>query len=312
MGKLLNILQNINKVFIGKEEVISKIMTGILCGGHLLIEDVPGVGKTTLAKVIAKTLGCSFSRIQFTPDLMPADIIGISVYDKGRDEFVYRPGPVMSQIVLADEINRTSPRTQSSLLEAMEEGQVSVDGVTYKLPDPFIVIATQNPVEFEGTYPLPEAQLDRFMLRITIGYPGSEDERRILRLPAGKNLLQSVEAVITPEELLQLQRQAREVHLAGSLESYIIELARASRNHADVLLGTSPRGAKHLYLAAKGLAFIKGRDYVLPDDIKEMLAFVFAHRIILKPEALLKGITVLDIIAEIAERIPVPVMVDGR
>ena len=201
MGKLLNILQNINKVFIGKEEVISKIMTGILCGGHLLIEDVPGVGKTTLAKVIAKTLGCSFSRIQFTPDLMPADIIGISVYDKGRDEFVYRPGPVMSQIVLADEINRTSPRTQSSLLEAMEEGQVSVDGVTYKLPDPFIVIATQNPVEFEGTYPLPEAQLDRFMLRITIGYPGSEDERRILRLPAGKNLLQSVEAVITPEEL---------------------------------------------------------------------------------------------------------------
>ncbi|HHU29995.1 MAG: MoxR family ATPase [Bacillota bacterium] len=312
MGKLLNILQNINKVFIGKEEVISKIMTGILCGGHLLIEDVPGVGKTTLAKVIAKTLGCSFSRIQFTPDLMPADIIGISVYDKGRDEFVYRPGPVMSQIVLADEINRTSPRTQSSLLEAMEEGQVSVDGVTYKLPDPFIVIATQNPVEFEGTYPLPEAQLDRFMLRITIGYPGSEDERRILRLPAGKNLLQSVEAVITPEELLQLQRQAREVHLAGSLESYIIELARASRNHADVLLGISPRGAKHLYLAAKGLAFIKGRDYVLPDDIKEMLAFVFAHRIILKPEALLKGITALDIIAEIAERTPVPVMVDGR
>ena len=310
MDKLLNILQNINKVFIGKEEVISKIMTGILCGGHLLIEDVPGVGKTTLAKVIAKTLGCSFSRIQFTPDLMPADIIGISVYDKGRDEFVYRPGPVMSQIVLADEINRTSPRTQSSLLEAMEEGQVSVDGVTYKLPDPFIVIATQNPVEFEGTYPLPEAQLDRFMLRITIGYPGSEDEE--VSTARRKNLLQSVEAVITPKELLQLQRQAKEVHLAGSLESYIIELARASRNHADVLLGISPRGAKHLYLAVKGLAFIKGRNYVLPDDIKEMLAFVFAHRIILKPEALLKGITALDIIAEIAERTPVPVMVDGR
>jgi MoxR-like ATPase len=308
MDKVALILENVKKIIIGKEEVTSKLLAGILCGGHILIEDVPGVGKTTLVDALARTLGCTFSRIQFTPDLMPADIIGISVFDRQTEQFTYRPGPIMKQVILADEINRTSPRTQASLLEAMAEGQVSVDGTTHALPRPFIVLATQNPIEYEGTYPLPEAQLDRFMMRVSIGYPSFGDEREIVKIPAGKGSLQEMESVVTPEELLAMQKQTTEVFMASTLESYIVDLTQATRAHRDVLLGVSPRGGQHLYRGAKGLAFIRNRDYVIPDDIKAMLTPVFSHRLILKPDALLKGRTAEDIIAEILSNTPVPVI----
>ena len=311
MDIVQRILDNVKKVIIGKDDVITKLLAGILCGGHILIEDVPGVGKTTLVEALARTLGCTFSRIQFTPDLMPADIIGISVLDKSKEQFIYRPGPIMKQVVLADEINRTSPRTQASLLEAMAEGQVSVDGTTYALPAPFIVLATQNPIEYEGTYPLPEAQLDRFMMRISIGYPAFEDEREIIKIPVGKGSLQELESVVTPAELLTMQKQTTEVFMANKLESYIVELTQVTRNHNDVLLGVSPRGGQHLYRAAKGLAVINNRDYVLPDDIKEMLAPVFSHRLVLKPDALLKGRCAQDVITEILSNTRVPLIPDA-
>ncbi|HHX75046.1 MAG TPA: MoxR family ATPase, partial [Firmicutes bacterium] len=276
-------------------------------------EDVPGVGKTTLVNAIARTLGCSFTRIQFTPDLMPADILGISVYDRQSGTFTYRPGPIMHQIVLADEINRTSPRTQAGLLEAMAEGQVTVDGKTYPLPVPFVVLATQNPVEYEGTYPLPEAQLDRFLMRISIGYPDGEAEKRILKLPASpREAAARLAPVITPEELLQMQQAAAQTYMAESLERYIVALAQNTRTHEDVLLGISPRGSQHLYRGALALAYLKQRTYVLPDDIKAMAGLVFSHRLLLKPEALLKGRRVSDVLAEILDNTPVPVITDGR
>ncbi|NLM52401.1 MAG: MoxR family ATPase [Firmicutes bacterium] len=312
MKKIAKILTQIQKVFIGKEEIIYKLLTGILSGGHILIEDVPGVGKTTLAHALAKTLGCSFARIQFTPDLMPADVIGISVFEQNSGQFVYRPGPIMHQIVLADEINRTSPRTQASLLEAMAEGQVSVDGKTYPLPSPFFVLATQNPVEYEGTYPLPEAQLDRFMLRISLGYPDFAAEKTIMKMPADKKELLNLEAVITPQELLEMQKEAASIFLADTLEDYIVQLTRATREHEDIMLGISPRGAQHLYRAAKALAYIKQRDYVLPDDIKEIVTTVFAHRLVIKPEALLRGKNAEDILQEILHDTYVPVVPHGK
>lgn len=313
METMEKILANVSRVIIGKEDVVSRLLTGILCNGHLLIEDVPGVGKTTLVKTLAKTLGCSFARIQFTPDLMPSDIVGLSVYDKKRGDFVFKPGPVMSQIILADEINRTSPKTQASLLEAMAERQVTVDGVTYPLPQPFIVMATQNPIEYEGTYPLPEAQLDRFMMRVALGYPAEQDEERVVQMnPGGGGLTEAVQAVITAAGLVELQRQIDEVYMAGALERYIVTLTRATRAHADILLGVSPRGGQYLYRAAKGAAFVRGRNFVLPDDIKAMVAPVFSHRLILKPEARLKGKNAFDVLQEILHQTRVPVILNGK
>ncbi len=312
MGKIKKILESVSKVIIGKNEAIFCILAAVLSGGHLLIEDVPGVGKTTLVKALAKTMGCTFKRIQFTPDHMPSDILGVSIYDKTRGEFMFKPGPIMSQIVLADEINRTSPKTQASLLEAMEERQITVDGVTYPLPAPFLVMATQNPIEHEGTHPLPEAQLDRFMMRITLGYPGKEEEKKILTIVPERALLEELTPVVRPAELLEMQRQAAGIYMAGPLKGYIVDLAGATRRHPDLLLGISPRGSQHLYWAAKAAAFMEGRDHVLPDDIKAMAPPVFTHRLILKPEARLKEISAGDVLQEILHHTGVPVKPDDR
>ena len=302
----------VNRVLIGKEKEIAYLLAGILSGGHLLVEDYPGTGKTTLAKTMAQVLGCTFKRIQFTPDLMPSDIIGLSIYRRAEDRFVYQPGPVMSQFLLADEINRTSPKTQAALLEAMAERQVTVDGVTYPLPEPFIVMATQNPIEFEGTYPLPEAQLDRFMMRVTLGYPEQELEQQIVRIDPNRNLPAPVEKVVDSKELVAMQRALDKVFLAAVLEDYIVRLTRATRTHPDLLLGVSPRGGQHLYQASRALAAIRERDFVLPDDIKEVLPPVFSHRLILKPEARLKGRTAVLILQEILFQTHVPVFIDDR
>jgi MoxR-like ATPase len=312
VDRIAGILANVDKVIIGKREAVSRLLTGLLCGGHLLIEDVPGVGKTTLVKALAITLGCTFKRIQFTPDLMPADIVGITVFDKGKGEFLFKPGPIMSQVVLADEINRTSPKTQSSLLEAMAEGQVTVDGITHPLPQPFVVMATQNPIEYEGTFPLPEAQLDRFMMRITLGYPEQEDENRIVKLPMGDDPLAGLSPVISPPELMAMQQQAAGTYIAKSLENYIVTVTRNTRSHPAILLGVSPRGGQYLYRAAKGEAFLQGRDYVLPDDVKAVIGPVFAHRLILTPEARLKGKDAADVLKEILLTTPVPVIPHGQ
>jgi len=309
---IAKILAAVGRVIIGKDESITRLMIGILCNGHLLIEDVPGVGKTTLVKAFAKTLGCTFTRIQFTPDLMPADIIGISVYDRAGEKFVFKPGPIMSQIVLADEINRTSPKNQASLLEAMEERQVTVDGIAYALPVPFLVIATQNPIEYEGTFPLPEAQLDRFMMRISLGYPEHEEEVKIIQLTSPGSILQELEPVITSSELLGMQLQAASVFMSPPLESYIASLSRSTRSHPDVLLGVSPRGGQYLYRGAKAAAFIRGRDFVLPDDIKFLTVPVFSHRLILKPEARLKSRTAKNVLDEILLNTRVPVVYHGK
>lgn len=312
MEKIREILTAVSQVIVGKDDKLSYLLAGILCGGHLLVEDVPGTGKTTLAKTLAVVLGCSFKRIQFTPDLMPSDIIGLSIYDRERGEFVYQPGPVMSQFVLADEINRTSPKTQAALLEAMAEKQVTVDGISYPLPEPFIVMATQNPIEYEGTYPLPEAQLDRFMMQITLGYPDQEYEQQIVKLDPARSLPEELDKVVDAAGLIEMQRQLDSVYLAAILEDYIVRLTRASRTHPDLLLGVSPRGGQYLYRASRALAAVRGRDFVLPDDIKELLPPVFSHRLIVRPEAKLKGRTAADILQEILIQTHVPVFIDDR
>ena len=312
MEKIREILTAVSRVIVGKDDKLSYLLAGILCGGHLLVEDVPGTGKTTLAKTLAAVLGCSFKRIQFTPDLMPSDIIGLSIYDRERGEFVYQPGPVMSQFVLADEINRTSPKTQAALLEAMAEKQVTVDGISYPLPEPFIVIATQNPIEYEGTYPLPEAQLDRFMMQITLGYPDQEYEKQIVKLDPARSLPEGLDKVVDAVGLIEMQRQLECVYLAAGLEDYIVRLTRATRTHPDLLLGVSPRGGQYLYRASRALAAVRGRDFVLPDDIKELLPPVFSHRLIIRPEARLKGRKAADILQEILIQTYVPVLIDDR
>jgi MoxR-like ATPase len=301
------IRENMQTVIVGKDQVLDLALAAVLCEGHLLIEDVPGIGKTTLARALAISLGCSFQRIQFTPDLLPSDVTGVTWFNQRTQEFEFRPGPVMSQIVLADEINRATPRTQSALLEAMQERQVTVDGVSRPLPRPFLVLATQNPIELEGTFPLPEAQIDRFLLRLQLGYPTPEEEGRILVRFGGAEPLEELKPVSSPEEILALQAQRAAVRVDSSLRDYLVAIVQATRQHAEVELGASPRAALGLYQASQAAAAIQGRDFVLPDDIKHMAPYVLTHRLILAPHAHLRGRESVQLIEDILAEIPVPV-----
>ena len=301
------ITRNIQKVFVGNPQTIQLMIVAVLCEGHALLEDVPGTGKTTLARCLAASLGCSFRRIQFTPDLLPSDVTGLSWFNQKNQEFEFRPGPIMSQVILADEINRATPRTQSAMLEAMQERQVTGEGVTRLLPRPFLVLATQNPIELEGTFPLPEAQIDRFLLRITIGYPSQEDENAILERFKLVDPLPDLIAVTSPEELLNLQTERRQVRVEASVRDYIVRVARATRQNADIQLGASPRATLSLFQSSQAWAAIQGRDFVLPDDIKFMAPYVFCHRLILSAQAQLRGRTTAELLADIVSTVPVPV-----
>lgn len=296
---------NIEKVIVGKRRTIEHVLVALICQGHVLIEDIPGVGKTSLVRALSRSLGCSFRRVQFTPDLLPSDVTGVSVYNQKTSQFEFRPGPIMSQVVLADEINRTSPKTQSALLESMEEGQVTVDGVTYKLPRPFIVLATQNPVEYEGTFPLPEAQLDRFLIRIRLGYPSFDEERKILRRMRHQPLTH-LQPVVSAETILELHQQVQDIYVEPSVEAYIIDLVRATREHRDVYLGASPRGSVALYRTSQALAMLSGREYVTPDDVQEMAPLALSHRLIVRPEAQMQGIDGDQIMNAIIRKTEVP------
>ena len=301
------IRDNVARVIVGKEDVTDLLLVALLCEGHVLIEDVPGIGKTTLAKTLARSLGCTFQRIQFTPDLLPSDITGVSVYNQKTAEFVYRPGPIMAQIVLADEINRAGPRTQSALLEAMEERQVTVDGVTRPVPRPFLVLATQNPIELEGTFPLPEAQVDRFLMRIGIGYPDRDDERLILRRFRSDEPLAEIQPVIGAQEVCQAGRLCRQVSVHPAIEGYMLDITRASRSDPAIALGISPRGSLALCRASQALAAIRGRHYVIPDDVKALAMPVLTHRLMLSPDARLHGRTPEEVLRELIAKVPVPV-----
>jgi len=297
---------NVERVIVGKGEVIDLVLVALLCEGHVLLEDVPGIGKTMLAKSVARSLGCTFRRIQFTPDLLPSDVTGLSFFNQRRQEFEFRPGPIFSQIVLADEINRATPRTQSALLECMEERQVTLEGETRALSRPFLVLATQNPIELEGTFPLPEAQLDRFLLRLTLGYPSEEEEKAIVRRFRSENPLEELTPAVTTEELLAMQRLCRDVYVGEPLEDYIVGIVRASRQHASVELGASPRGSLALYHTAQALAAINGRHYVIPDDVKRLARPVLTHRLITSAQMRLRGRDLAEIVTEVVESVPVP------
>ncbi|MHB1005444.1 MAG: AAA family ATPase [Chloroflexota bacterium] len=299
--------ENVGRVVVGKGEAIDLALVALLAEGHVLIEDVPGIGKTTLAKAIARSLGCSFRRIQFTPDLLPADVLGVHFFDQKRGEFEYRPGPIYANVVLADEINRATPRTQSSLLEAMEERQVTADGETRPLPRPFLVLATQNPIELEGTFPLPEAQLDRFLLRLSLGYPTETEEHALLLRFERHNPLDDLAPVVGVSEVVAAQVACRTVHVAEPVRGYAVRLVRATREHPDVEVGGSPRATLGLYHAAQALASLRGRDFVLPDDLKTLFPPVMAHRLLLRPQARLRGRTATAILSELLETVPVPV-----
>lgn len=301
------IRQNVSSVIIGKEEVIDLLMVAMLCEGHVLFEDVPGIGKTTLAKALAKSLGCTFQRIQFTPDLLPSDITGITFFNQKNSEFEFRPGPLLAQIVLADEINRATPRTQSALLEAMEEHQISVERETVMLPRPFTVIATQNPIELEGTFPLPEAQIDRFLMRLRLDYPNHSEERLILQRFKETQPLDDLQAVLSGERLQELQRLVRTVRVEPVVENYIVELVRATRNHSGVELGVSPRGTLALFRSSQAYAAIHGRFYVIPDDVKRVARPVLSHRMIATSQTRLHGRIMEQIIEEVLHNVPVPV-----
>jgi len=297
---------NLNSVIIGKERAVALTVIAVLSQGHILIEDVPGVGKTMLARSLAKSLGCSFKRIQFTPDMLPSDVTGVSIYNQNTREFEYRPGPLMVQIVLADEINRATPKTQSALLEAMEERQITVDGTTYKLPPPFMVMATQNPIEYEGTFPLPEAQLDRFLMRIDLGYTSASDEIKILEQQRLVHPIVDLEPVLEVEEILYAQEAIKQVHVSDPVKKYIVEIVRKTRTHPEVFLGASPRGSLGLFRAGQARAALDGRDYVLPDDIKYLAPYVLPHRVVVGPAARLTDISSEKIVREILESVPVP------
>jgi len=301
------VIENIEKVMIGKREVAELSIVALLAGGHVLLEDVPGVGKTMMVRSLSKSVGANFKRIQFTPDLLPSDVIGVSIYNPKTLQFEFRPGPIVGNIILADEINRTSPKTQAALLEAMEEASITIDGETLDISKPFFVMATQNPIEYEGTYPLPEAQLDRFLLKIKMGYPTAQQEIEVLRRAENRQPIQEIEAVMSVEELLKLQQHVKQVYVEDGVKSYIVDIARATRNHQNVYLGVSPRASIALMKAAQAYAFMQNRDFVKPDDIKYLAPFVFSHRLILAPEARYEGVQPEKVIQEVIQQIFVPV-----
>lgn len=303
---LNSIKKEIKKTLVGKDHAIDSIMIALLSGGHVLIEDLPGLGKTTLAKAFSAALNCKYSRIQFTPDLMPSDLIGISVYSREKQTFVFHKGPLFTNILLADEINRTSPKTQSSLLEAMEEAQVTIDGETHYLEKPFLVIATENPIELQGTFPLPEAQLDRFMMRISLGYPTSQEEGEILTL---KENLEAIKAVVQRDELIKGMAEMEKVYVDPAIKAYIVHLIRASREHEAIKLGASPRASVHLFNGARAKAYLEGRNYVLASDVSSLYETIIAHRLIIKGEALYRGISLKNLILEIVGSVEVPKVV---
>jgi MoxR-like ATPase len=296
------VIQNVETVIVGKRPQIELLMVALLCQGHVLIEDVPGTGKTMLARATAASMGMRFKRLQCTPDLLPNDITGVNVFNQQTNTFEFRPGPVFSNILLADEINRATPRTQAALLEAMQERQATADGVTRPLPAPFLVLATQNPIEYEGTFPLPEAQLDRFLIRLSLGYPETSDEIQMLRNLRKQHPIETVEQVVDGTELIDLHDVVTDVHVDESLERYILAIVQATRSHPDVALGTSPRGSLALYKTAQALAALRKRDYVIPDDVKRLIPLTLAHRLIVKPESQLRGRTAEAILEEILER----------
>jgi len=298
---------NVAQVIIGKRDVVEVMLVALLCEGHILLEDVPGIGKTTLAKALARSIDCSFARIQFTPDLLPSDVTGINFFNQKEQSFEFRPGPVFSQILLGDEINRATPRTQSSLLEAMQEGQITADGETMQLPRPFLVIATQNPIELEGTFPLPEAQLDRFLLQLELGYPSLAEEEEILLRYERADPLVALKPVTNAEDILALQTQVRAIHVSDPVRGYILDVVRGTREHEAVELGVSPRGTLALYRASQALAALRGREFVIPSDVKHLSPALLTHRIHISPQTRLRGRTPAQIVADIAERVPVPV-----
>ena len=300
------IITNLEKVIVGKNQTLELVVVGLLCQGHLLIDDVPGVGKTVLARSLAKSLGCEFSRIQFTPDMLPSDVTGVAIFNQVTREFEYRPGPIMAQIILADEINRATPKTQSAMLEAMEERQVTVDGVTYPLPKPFMVLGTQNPIEYEGTFPLPEAQLDRFFMRVRMGYPALMDEIRILELQQLRHPILDLKSVAEVTELLEIQELVKKIFVSPPVKRYIVEIVRATRDNSDVYLGSSPRGSLGLFRAGQAMAAMQGRDYVLPDDVKFLAEYVLAHRMVVQPAARLRNLSADQIVHEVMANLPVP------
>ncbi|WP_095041726.1 AAA family ATPase [Candidatus Promineifilum breve] len=305
--KANHLRENIQKVIVGKTDVIDLALIAILCEGHLLLEDVPGTGKTTLAKTIAASLGCSFRRVQFTPDLLPSDLTGIYYFNQKAQEFEFRPGPLMAQILLADEINRATPRTQSALLEAMQERQITVDIATHPLPRPFLVMATQNPIELEGTFPLPEAQLDRFLMKVALGYPDEAGENAMLNRFERTDPLDTLESVIDPAEIMAMQQQIRSVRVENSVRQYIVNVCRATRLHDDILLGASPRATMALYRACQARAAINGREFVIPDDVKELAPHVLTHRLVVNPQTRLRGRLPEDVVREVVNVVAVPV-----
>ena len=301
------IIDNVQRVIVGKDEGIELMLIALLCEGHVLLEDVPGVGKTTMAKAASRSLGCTFQRVQFTPDLLPSDVTGLYYFNQKAQDFEFRPGPVMTQVLLADEINRATPRTQSALLEAMQERQVTIEGTTTPLPRPFLVLATQNPIELEGTFPLPEAQVDRFLLKLRIGYPSEQDENDILVRFERSDPLADLQPVTTPEELLEMQRAVRAVRVEDSVRQYVVQVARATREHPAVSLGVSPRGTMALYHTAQARAAVRGREYVIPDDVKALAPHVLTHRIMISPQTRLRGRTPQEVVMDVVDQVPVPV-----
>ena len=300
------LIKNLEKVIVGKRQPIELIVVGLLCQGHVLIEDVPGVGKTVLARSLAKSLGCSFNRLQFTPDMLPSDVTGVSIFNQSKRAFEFRPGPIFAQVVLVDEINRATPKTQAALLEAMEECQVTVDGKTHPLPSPFMVLATQNPIEYEGTFPLPEAQLDRFLLRVRLGYPNATDEIEILNRQQLRHPIETLKSVIKVDELEEAMGEIKKVFVTEQVKQYVVELTNRTRQHADVYLGASPRGSLALFRTGQAVAALAGRDFVLPDDVKQMAVPVLAHRVIVGPAARLQELSAEKIVLEILANTPAP------
>ncbi len=300
------LLENLGKVIIGKRSALEMVVIGLLCQGHVLIEDVPGVGKTVMARAMSKSVGCAFNRVQFTPDMLPSDVTGVSIFNQESRKFEFRPGPIFGQVILADEINRATPKTQAALLEAMDERQVTVDGVTHPLPRPFMVLATQNPIEYEGTFPLPEAQLDRFLLRVRLGYPNLAEEISVLEGQQLRHPIEGISPVFSAEEVLEAAEAVKTIYVANPIKRYIVDLTHRTRSNADVYLGASPRGSLGLFRAGQARAALNGRDHVLPDDIKALAPPILAHRIIVNPAARLREVTAERIVQEILLAVPVP------